>query len=342
MNDRQTADARIARYGAGFCAALLGVSLHLTAAGAEAQPAPKGPAPDTPAPAPRTTAGPITRPIVVEIAKDTYFINEFGMDAQYLVVGEKRALAIDTGSGFYDYKSLIEKLTRLPYDVVVTHGHPDHAGGIGQFDVVYMHPADIPMLKTITHDQEVQYGEIMWNMPIGYRGVWGYTPADARTFTNQPEIKPLSDGQVFDLGGRRLTVYHAPGHSLGSCVLVDDKSRILFSGDAANGNVSAMTTSVSTILRGLVRLQKLRTDYDRQYTGHTAYAGTIDAVSQEPRVLDDVIEAFRSLLRGDAKTEVTRNHLFPERTQTVAVYGVARVGFNPDRLWEPGEEHVIP
>jgi len=32
---------------------------------------------------------------------------------QYLLVGEKRALAIDAGSGFYDYKALIEKLTSL-------------------------------------------------------------------------------------------------------------------------------------------------------------------------------------------------------------------------------------
>ena len=141
---------------------------------------------------------------------------------------------------------------------------------------------------------------------------------------------------MFDLGGRKVTVYCTPGHSLGEVVFIDDKSRILFSGDAANGNVGAVMTSVSTILRGLVKLQKLRPGYDRQYTGHISYAGAIDAVSQKPQVLDDVVEAFRSLLRGNAKTQVIQNHLFPERTQTVAVYGVARVGFNPERIWEPG------
>ena len=96
--------------------------------------------------------------MIVEIAKDTYFINEFGMDAQYVVVGEKRALVIDTGAGFYDMKAMIEALTKLPYNVAITHGHPDHAGGRGQFDVVYMHPADIPALKNISYEQEVQYG----------------------------------------------------------------------------------------------------------------------------------------------------------------------------------------
>jgi len=57
---------------------------------------------------------------------------------------------------------------------------------------------------------------------------------------------------------------------------------------------------------------------------------------------EDVIEAFRALLRGDAKTEVVRNHLCPDITQMVSVHGSARVSFDPNRLWEPGEEHTVP
>ncbi len=285
--------------------------------------------------------GPITKPIIVEIATNTYFINEFGMNAMYLIVGQNRALAIDAGSGFCDFKGIIESLTRLPYDVALTHGHPDHAGGIGQFDVVYIHPSDTASANNISYEQRVQYGEIMRNMNIGYKNVWGYTKEDVTQYTKKPEVKPLSDGQVFDLGGRKVTIYQAPGHSPGSCVFLDNQSRILFSGDAANGNVGT-SIAVSTTVRYLIRLQKMRTEYDRMYTGHISYAGTINAVSQKTQVLDDIIEAFRSLLRGDAKTEVVRNHLFPDRTQTVAVYGMARVGWNPNKLWEEGEEHIVP
>lgn len=285
--------------------------------------------------------GPITRPIIIEIGPKTYFINEFGMNAMYLVVGNQRALAIDAGSGFCDFKGIIEGLTDLPYDVALTHGHPDHAGGIGQFDAVYIHPNDTAMATRISYEQRVQYGEIMRNMAIGYPNVWGYTEADVTKYSKQPAIKLLSDGQVFDLGGRRVTVYEAPGHSLGSVAFLDDGSRILFSGDAANGNVGTRIP-VSTTVRYLIRLQELQGQYDRMYTGHTAYAGSINAISQNLQVLDDVIEAFRSLLRGDAKTEVVQNHLFPERSQTVAVHGSARVGFIPESLWEEGEEHIVP
>jgi len=285
--------------------------------------------------------GPITKPIVIEIAANTYFINEFGMNSMYLVVGKDRALAIDAGTGFFDFKGIIEGITKLPYDVALTHGHPDHAGGIGQFDEVYIHPADTAMSMHIPYEQRAQYGEIMRNMNIGYKNVWGYTKADVTRYTKKPKIKLLSDGQVFDLGGRKVTVYQAPGHSPGSVVFLDDQSRILFSGDAANGNVGT-NLPVSTTVKYLIRIQKMRPQFDRMYTGHIAYAGTINAVSQNLQVLDDVIEAFRSLLRGDAKTEEIRNHLFPERKQTVAVYGMAKVGFNPEKLWEVGEDHIVP
>jgi hydroxyacylglutathione hydrolase len=292
----------------------------------------------------RSTEGPITRPQIIEIAYNTYFINEFGMDSQYVVVGKTRALAIDTGSGFYDYKGTIAKLTTLPYDVVVTHGHPDHAGGIGQFDVVYMHPADIPMVQRLTQQGQQRYGELMWNMPVGYRNVWGYTPADAKwgNWGHLPTIKPLSDGQVFDLGGRKVTVYHIPGHTAGSCVFLDDQSRIVFSGDAANGNVGASATAVSTLLKGLIRLQGLRTEYDRMYNGHTAYGGSMDAMPESPETVDDVIEAFRSVLRGNPDLQTIPNHMNPSQSQTVAVHGRAHVTFNPNRLWEDGEEHIVP
>lgn len=285
--------------------------------------------------------GPITKPMIVEIAHNTYFINEFGMNSMYLLVGQQSALAIDAGTGFCDFKGIIEKLTDLPCKVALTHGHPDHAGGIMQFDTVYMNLADTEMVNKISYEQRVQYGEIMRKMKIGYNNVWGYTVDDVIKSNKRPVIRPLRDGQVFDLGGRKVTVYETPGHSAGSVVFLDPQSRILFSGDAANGNVST-NIPVSTTIRYLLRLKELQTDYDRMFTGHISYAGTIDVYSQDLQVLDDIIEAFRSVLRGNADLQEVQNHLFPDRKHTVAVYGMARVGFNPDKLWEEGEEHIIP
>lgn len=285
--------------------------------------------------------GPITRPMIVEIAPDTYFINEYGMNAMYLLVGEKRALLIDTGTGFCDLKGIVEGLTDLPYDVALTHGHPDHAGGMGQFDVVYLNMDDKDMATNIPYEQRVEYDEIMHNMNIGYKDVWGYTEENVTRYNGQPELRPLGDEQIFDLGNRNVTVYYAPGHSPGSVTFLDEKTKILFSGDAANTNVGT-SLPVSTTLKYLIHLQELGSKYDRMFTGHISYAGTIDVYSQKKTALDDIIEAFRSILRGDAVIEEVPNHLFPERTNIRAMYGRAQVGFNPEKLWEEGEEHIIP
>ena len=101
--------------------------------------------------------GKITEPIVVEIAPNTYHINEFGIDNQYLLVGDERALVIDTGSGLYDMKKLIAKLTDKPYDVVVTHLHGDHNGGSNQFEEVWMHPLDIEWLPPVATTEQMRW-----------------------------------------------------------------------------------------------------------------------------------------------------------------------------------------
>ena len=39
----------------------------------------------------------LTGPFISEIAPNTYAINEYGIAAEFLVIGQERALLIDTG-----------------------------------------------------------------------------------------------------------------------------------------------------------------------------------------------------------------------------------------------------
>ena len=79
-----------------------------------------------------------------ECRKGIYVIDEFGCTEIYVIVGNERALVIDTGTGIGDLKGLIEtRITQKPYDVIASHNHVDHLGGAGWFDKIYMHPADI-------------------------------------------------------------------------------------------------------------------------------------------------------------------------------------------------------
>ena len=103
--------------------------------------------------------------------------------------------------------------------VVITHGHPDHAGGARELALaripILIHPADGAALAT-TWRQALQ-------RPSRGRVFAAMTPG-------LPGFEPIEDGQVLPmLGG--LQVVHTPGHTPGSVCLYGARDRVLFVGD---------------------------------------------------------------------------------------------------------------
>ncbi|MDP8907823.1 MAG: MBL fold metallo-hydrolase, partial [Chloroflexota bacterium] len=58
-----------------------------------------------------------------------------------------------------------------------------------------------------------------------------FDPATAEVAPAEP-TGYLEHGDVIDLGGRSLEVFHTPGHSPGGITLLDRANRLLFPGDA--------------------------------------------------------------------------------------------------------------
>ena len=202
----------------------------------------------------------IREPFVSEIAPDTYAINEFGLAAMYLAVGSERALLIDTGCGLTDLPALVRRFTDKPLDVMLTHCHPDHAGGIGWFDRIYLHPDDFPAVPELDADEIRGY-----NRMLGEQGsfqVYEYDPDAVHPLEPLPKLAPLTDGFVFDLGGRTLEVIGTPGHTPGSVCLLDAKNRILFSGDACNVNLGLSSRSLQSAAAYFDRLLRLQDRFD--------------------------------------------------------------------------------
>jgi len=272
----------------------------------------------------------IKTPIVTEIAHKTYLINEYGLNVMYLVVGAERALLIDTGSGYCDLKAIVERLTDKPYDVVLTHGHVDHAGGCDIFEKIYIHPDDADMAKNISYESRLGYGNSLRNA-MG-DSVWDYGEENVRRWESFPACCDLSEGMVFDLGGRALTVYHTPGHTKGSCCLIDDKSRILFSGDAANINLlmNLGGAKISTALEGLLKIKSHENEFDRNYNGHVGYASYVDCVTMPDSVLDDCIAAMQGIIDGSIAPITYENFLRPDKPTTAVEYGAVRISYDPD------------
>ncbi len=103
--------------------------------------------------------------------------------------------------------------------VVITHGHPDHAGSARELAAegipILIHPADAENLKITWRD--------VLEQPSRGRVFAAMTP-------EPPDIVPIEDGQILSmLGG--LQVVHTPGHTPGSVCLYGARDRILFVGD---------------------------------------------------------------------------------------------------------------
>ena len=175
----------------------------------------------------------ISHPIVAEIARGVYCINEFGMDSLFLIVGDSRALLIDTGTATFDLPALIGCLTPLPVDVALTHGHMDHAGGMGWFHRVHLHPADFHLARSITLTMRRDYTRLIRRIAGGFFDV---DALNVRDFPRQPELLPLGEGDCFDLGGVHVDVYETPGHTPGGLSYLVREQRLLITGDACNPN----------------------------------------------------------------------------------------------------------
>lgn len=170
---------------------------------------------------------------VKEIAPKIYKINEFNLSTMFVIVGNERALAIDCGVGVGDYKSIIEKLVEgLPYDLVLSHGHVDHAGGREQFDKIFIGKKDVDIVKEATLGYRKFYILIMRYL-MGFKCIT-FKKAKMHKVVNEPELIPVEEGHVFDLGDRTVEVLESPGHTLGCLCFFLKEDKILFSGDTFN------------------------------------------------------------------------------------------------------------
>lgn len=132
----------------------------------------------------------------------------------YLVEGENRALLIDTGTRVDHLDEIVSKFTDKPVTVALTHTHGDHAGSVKWFKEVWMTRAE------------------------GINGIRGY----------EGKLNFMTNHQVFDLGGRNLEVFYAPGHTADSVLFIDKAGHMAISGDAFGSTNLLMNGKLSTFI----------------------------------------------------------------------------------------------
>lgn len=237
---------------------------------------------------------------IVEIAPDTWCLEELGVVQAFLVVGKERAALLDTGDGMGNLVEEVKEITEKPLYVLNTHGHLDHAGGNSQFPVVYLSPRDFEAsVSMCTYKMREWYVETR----VGKFCPQYLPEAKKALIGDRPYARlAIHEGMVFSLGGRDLEVIETPGHTLGSLCFLDRFAHLLFTGDMANDGTIVHKknqfygSTVETYHRSMEKLWKLE-GYDQVVRCHGKPIKSKKQVQQlmdlTGRILDGTLSGIR-------------------------------------------------
>lgn len=218
------------------------------------------------------------------------------IDSLYLVEGNDRAVAIDTGMAAAPLMPVISSLTRLPVDCLATHVHGDHILHADEFGRTYLSPSEAPLIEPF----------VRLMMPD-------------KAYM-EDSFLPVRDGDIFDLGEVTLEAFALPGHTPGSICYVDRVHRCVFCGDAMGSGIGVLmaipgTLSVMDYKAGLLQFRS-RIEPFQDYTfygGHRIqeYGRVSARRGFNPlciELLNDMIELCDRILNGEVLDyEVGRN-----------------------------------
>jgi glyoxylase-like metal-dependent hydrolase (beta-lactamase superfamily II) len=173
----------------------------------------------------------------------------FASNSYILTADNKNAVIIDCAQP--RVLDICKQNCLTPKCVLLTHGHFDHVGGCGEF---YKIGADI-----YCSERESKLIFSIENREL-FGGV--YIP-DFKIF------KTVTDGDVLDLYGLKITVIATPGHTAGGVSYLSDDC--LFTGDTlfceSIGRSDLPTGSAKELYDSIKKLYSLKGDY-KVYCGH--------------------------------------------------------------------------
>lgn len=238
----------------------------------------------------------------VEVIDDqTFAINEPNSsqyNTSYLIVGDTNAIMFDAGSGerpagSRSMRHVAEQYAgKKPITLILSHFHYDHIHDAATFDGVTL--LDRPDIRANIADQVFTISP--WeSVDMAWRSL------------NVTAL--IADGEVLDLGGRRLTLLNLPGHATESVVLFDRDRNQVFAGDFVYrhlGGIIAFATGADLIdyKANSARLLQL-TNVDTQFFG----AHGIPQFGRDWLMLLD--RELDKMVRGDAEYRYVAHYLAP-------------------------------
>lgn len=195
------------------------------------------------------------------------FVHSFFRANLYRIEGRDFDIQLDFGVGLRALTE-VSPASGKPVLAIASHAHVDHVGSFHLYPQRAGHALEV---RTFAEMDD------LGTLASAFTSIADATTAlpfdgwhmDDYVLTPAPLTQLLGEGEVVDLGARRFTVLHLPGHSPGSIGLLDEANGDFFSADAIydEGLVDDIPgADVETYLRTMQRLAEL--DVARVYAGH--------------------------------------------------------------------------
>lgn len=201
---------------------------------------------------------------IIKMSEDTWRIEDNNVRF-FLLAGKKKALLIDSGMQIHNAKEIAQQLVSLPIELLNTHADPDHIGSNAEFETFYMHSAE----ASNYYNTQKKTGNFI----------------------------PIENGDIIDLGDRKLEIITIPGHTPGSVAVLDINNRVLYSGDTVQDGTIFMfgvQREFHAYIQSLNKLETMKHRFDTIYPSH----GTIPV---KPELIVQLQEAAFSVLEGKAE-----------------------------------------
>lgn len=216
-------------------------------------------------------------------------IRAFFDDAcMYYIHGENRGLLVDTGYGFGHLKDHVDELADgQPYEVLLTHGHLDHANGAGEWEKVYLNQNDIALYHKHASIEDRKKFLKQYVPDIDSYSDDLFVPEHDDSFTD------LKDGKVFDLGNVHVEAIEAPGHTKGMMVFLVKEDRTVLFGDACGVfTLFCMpeSTSLEEYAGTLKKLKERMPEYDRILRQHGTCESPLSLVDEDIAIVNSILD----------------------------------------------------
>lgn len=242
------------------------------------------------------------------IDKNTFAISEYRHWEKvhsFLLLGEEKAVLIDTGLGIDNIKRITDQLTTLPIDVFTTHVHTDHIGSHEEFERIYVHDGDKDWLVNGIKGLSIEQIRKDISRDITLPTPETFNPNTYKSFQGEPSGL-LKDGDIFELGNRRLIIYHTPGHSPGHISIFDETNGYLFTGDLLYNETPIYAFYPSTnpvdLVNSLEKISKIP-NVSMVYGSH-------NTLGLKPQILEEVKIAVKFLREKELTKFGTGIHKF--------------------------------